>query len=65
MISESRKDPQTSYKSESSPCKFGSLSPHPQPEISTSDDTESASTLSNGICYIIFFRKVIYIENGL
>ena len=61
MISESRKDPQTSYKSESSPCKFGSLSPHPQPEICTSDDTGSASTLGNSS---LLYNKVIYIENG-
>ena len=48
MFSESRKHPQTSYKSESSPSKLGSLSPHPQLEISTSDDAGSTSTLGNG-----------------
>ena len=43
MFSESRKDPQTSHKSESTDF----LSPNPQLEISTSDDTGSASTLGN------------------
>ena len=41
--------PRSSCESESSPSKPGSLSPHPQLEVSTSDDTGSASTL--GMCH--------------
>ena len=56
MFSESRKDLQTSYKSASSPSKLGSLSPHPQLEISMSDDTGSASTPGNGsVLYFLNF----------
>ena len=55
--------PQSSCESESSPSKPGSLSPHPQLEVSISDDTGSASTLGMWQFALVFNPRSYNMEN--
>ena len=57
------KIPRSSCESESSPSKPGSLSPHPQLEVSTPDDTGSASTLGMWQFALLFNPRSYNMEN--